>query len=396
MTASIYPIHAAPPTSIRQAWIDVDLAAIRYNAERLRARAGAPLVAMVKADAYGLGAVAVARTLGATFSDSAGLGNADLQLVWGLGIATIAEARELREAGCLARLLCCTPLLPEDLVDAAALDVTPSLHTATDIQAWAAIQGGAWHLSIDTGIARAGIRWDRVAELRAVLQRCPPEGVFTHFHSAEEPNGSRELQEVRFAKARDALADVLPPNLLIHSDNSAAIAARADARGVVHGASDASLVRPGIALYGAGNHVSSQLRQVFHLRARIVDLRDVHAGESVGYGATWSPTETRRIATVPVGYADGYRRHLSNRGDALLHGQRCPVVGRISMDMTTVDVTGISCAIGDVLTLIGTDGAHTLTTDAVAKSGDLSPYELLVGMRLRLPRLYSPAPLTTS
>ena len=388
MTASIYPPRATPLSSTHHAWIDVDLDAVRYNAERLRARAGVPLVAMVKADGYGLGAVNVARALGATFSDAQDAARSDESFVWGLGVATIAEARALRDAGCLARILCCTPLLPEEFGDAIALGVRPSLHSAADIERWSSMRGQAWHLSIDTGIARAGVRWDRVAALRAVLQHRTPEGVFTHFYAAEQADGSRELQEARFAEARDALADVLSPNVLVHSDNSAAIAVRGSS---VRGLADASLVRPGIALYGACNHVSLQLRQVLHLRARIVDLRDVHAGESVGYGATWSPSETRRIATVPVGYADGYRRHLSNRGAALLRGERCPVVGRISMDMTTVDVTGVSCTIGDVVTLIGVDGAQALTTDAVAESGDLSPYELLVGMRLRLPRVFSPA-----
>lgn len=390
MTASIYPPRATSLSSTHHAWIDVDLDAVRYNAERLCARAGVPLVAMVKADGYGLGAVSVARALGATFSDTQDSPRADELLLWGLGVATIAEARALRDAGCVARILCCTPLLPAEFRDAIALGVRPSLHRAADIELWSSMHGQAWHLSIDTGIARAGIRWDSVAALRAVLQHRAPEGVFTHFYAAEQADGSRELQEARFAEARDALADVLPHNVLVHSDNSAAIAARGSS---VRGPADASLARPGIALYGACNHLSLQLRQVLHLRARIVDLRDVHAGESVGYGATWSPTETRRIATVPVGYADGYRRHLSNRGAALLHGERCPVVGRISMDMTTVDVTGVSCTIGDVVTLIGVDGAQTLTTDAVAESADLSPYELLVGMRLRLPRIYSPASL---
>ncbi len=379
--------------SLKPAWVDVDLDVVRYNAERLRARAGVPLVAMVKADGYGLGAVAVARVLGATFAGSDNRDQAGESLLWGLGIATIAEARALRDAGCTSRVLCCTPLHPEEFEDAIALDVRPALHTAADIERWVAMGGRAWHLSVDTGIARAGVRWDRVSELRATLQanfqHHAPEGVFTHFYAAEQADGSRELQETRFAGAIAVLADLLPTDVLVHSDNSAAIAVRNGVRGVP--GADASLVRPGIALYGACNHVALALRQTVHLRARIVDVRDVHAGESVGYGATWSPTETRRIATVPVGYADGYRRHLSNRGDALVNGHRCPIVGRISMDMTTLDVTGVECTIGSVVTLMGTDGGQTLTTDAVAESGDLSPYELLVGLRLRLPRIYSPA-----
>jgi alanine racemase len=112
----------------------------------------------------------------------------------------------------------------------------------------------------------------------------------------------------------------------------------------------------------------------------------------VGYNATWTANGTRRIATVPVGYADGYRRHLSNLGEGVLHGRRCPVVGRVSMDMTMLDVTDVPCNVGDIITLLGTSDGVTLTTDAIAERGALSPYELLVGLRLRLPRLYRDTP----
>ncbi len=386
MTASIYPT-LTDPAAAGHAWVDVDLDAVRHNAAQLHARAGVPLIAMVKADGYGLGAVPISRALGASFADSPPADGTDLAgspLLWGLGVATVSEARALRDAGCTARILCCTPLLAGEFAEAIALRLRPALHVESDIVTWASIGGGAWHLSVDTGIARAGVRWDEVGPLRKVLPHHRPEGVLTHFQSAEQEDGSRELQDERFRVVCAALADVLPASVLAHSDNSAAIAVR--------GRSDASLVRPGIALYGAQQHPTLDLRQVVHLRARIVDIRLVNAGESVGYGATWTATETRRIATVPVGYADGYRRHLSNRGQAMVHGARVPVVGRISMDMTTLDVTDVSCAVGDVVTLLGGEAGRPveagMTTDAVAARAELSPYELLVGLRLRLPRAY--------
>jgi len=372
MTASIYPAIASG------SWLEIDLDAIRFNAKRLYERAGVPLVAMVKADAYGLGATEVARALGTGFGS-----DAHVQppcLMWGVGVATIAEAVQLRANGCLTRILCCTPLLRSDFEEAIRQRVRASLHVAQDIAAWASLGGGPWHLSVDSGMARAGVRWDEVAALSDVLRAHPPEGVFTHFHSAEVEDGSRQRQDARFQQARASLADVLPADTLIHTDNSAAIASG--------GHSAADLVRPGIALYGAQNHPSLQLRQVVHLRARIVDVRDVRGGESVGYGATWKAPSTRRIATVPVGYGDGYRRNFSNRGEAIVRGERCNVVGRISMDMTTIDVTGVGCGVGDVVTLLGTADDLTLTTDAVAASAELSPYELLVGLKLRLPRYY--------
>jgi alanine racemase len=127
------------------------------------------------------------------------------------------------------------------------------------------------------------------------------------------------------------------------------------------------------------------LRQVVHLRARVVDIRDVAPGETVSYGATWTASRPSRIATITAGYADGYRRHLSNRGEVLVGGVRCPVAGRVTMDMIMVDVTGVPCEVGDVATLLGADGTDCLSTEQVAAAAELSPYELLVGLALRVP-----------
>jgi alanine racemase len=166
--------------------------------------------------------------------------------------------------------------------------------------------------------------------------------------------------------------------VLRHSDNSAGIASRARL-------SPGSLARPGIAVYGGMFSALLGLRQVVHLRARVVDIRDVTPGETVSYGATWTAARPSRIATISAGYADGYRRHLTNRGEVLLGGVRCPVAGRVTMDMIMVDVTDVPCAVGDVATLIGTDGAATVSTEQVAEMAQLSPYELLVGLALRVP-----------
>lgn len=371
MTATIYP-------ATDRAWLDVDLDAVRHNVRQLRARAGVPLVVMVKANAYGVGAVMVSRALGVPFDRTP----AGPEAPWGLGIASLDEAAELREAGCRGRILCLTPLLAAELARAHALGVRPALHRESDIRTWvAAGQGGEprpYHLAIDTGMARAGVRWDQVAVLCPVLREHPPEGVFTHFHSADEDIDSRDEQEARFVDAMLALGDALPAGVLRHSDNSAGIASRTR-----H--SPGALARPGIAAYGGMFSELLGLQQVVHLRARVIDVRDVAAGETVSYGATWTAERATRIATLSAGYADGYRRHLSNRGEVLIGGVRCPVAGRVTMDMTLADVTGVPCAVGDVATLIGTDGAATLSTEQVAAVADLSPYELLVGLALRVP-----------
>jgi alanine racemase len=373
------PIYAeAVPASVR-AWVEVDLDAVRRNADKLRERARVPIVAMVKADGYGTGMLAVARALGAQFADEP---PSEAEPAWAFGVATLDEAGVLRESECSSRVLCTSPLSIPDLGYAHELDVTPSLHRAEDILAWRAIGGRAWHLAIDTGMSRAGVRWDEVVPLKQALHEHPPEGVFTHFHSAEVDDGSREQQESRFNEALATLNGALLSNVLIHSDNTAGIAART-------AGSPGQLARPGIGLYGASMTEALGLEQTVHLRARIIDVRDVREGESVSYGATWRASGTRRVATVAAGYADGYRRTLSNRGVALVRGQRVPVAGTVTMDMTMLDVTGIDgCDVGTVVTLIGRDGTECVSTDDVAALAGLSPYEVLVGLRLRLPRSY--------
>jgi alanine racemase len=150
-----------------------------------------------------------------------------------------------------------------------------------------------------------------------------------------------------------------------------------------------TLCRPGIFLYGVATRPEPLVPEpVAAIRARIVEIRTVADGDTVSYGATWRASGARRIATVPVGYADGYRRALSNRGVALLGGRRIQVVGRVTMDMTMLDVTDTDAALGDVVTLLGEDGSDVITVAELAQLGDVSPYELLTGLRTRLPRQY--------
>ena len=351
----------------QRAWVDVDLGALLRNARQLQSWSGVPLLPMVKADAYGVGAVAATRTL-------------ERLDPYGYGVATVAEGEVLRAAGIRRRIVVFTPLLASELPRARAAGLTPSLHRAEDVERWASLGDHAWQLAIDTGMSRAGVRWDAVDALVAAAAAHPPEGAYTHFHSADSDDASRAEQEARLGAAVARLRE-RPP--VVHAENSPG-AERA-------GRSRWDVVRSGVFLYGVSAGAVLPVEPVAHLRARVVDVRDLRDGETVSYGATWRARGPRRIATVPVGYADGYRRALSSRGVALLGGREAPVAGIVTMDMTMLDVTELPCAPGDVATLLGRDGAAVLSVADVAARGDLSPYELLTGLRLRLPHFHRDA-----
>ena len=348
-----------------RAWVETDLGALCRNGAAVAARAGVPLLPMVKADGYGLGGLRAALAL-------------ESLEPWGYGVATVTEGDELRRGGITRPIIVFTPILRTEIDALRRADLTPALGDPAVIESWART-GRPWHLQVDTGMGRAGMRWDEVARNRDLLERAAPTGVFTHFHSSELEDGSRDEQERRFAVALAELP-VRPP--LVHAENGAAVERRAP--------SPWSLCRPGVFLYGVANVEGGPLvpQPVASMRARIVELRTLRDGEPVSYGATWRARGERRIATVPVGYADGYRRSLGNRGEALLNGRRIAVAGRVTMDMTMFDVTGTDAALGDVVTLLGRDGAELITIADLARWSDLSPYEVLTGLRERLPRRY--------
>jgi alanine racemase len=348
-----------------RAWVDVDLGALRRNGTAIATHAGVPLLPMVKADAYGLGAVRVARTL------------EELD-PWGFGVATVREGEELRRVGVARPIIVFTPLLPAELDAVRRARLRPALESRESIQRWA-VTGEPWHLSIDTGMGRSGVRWTDVADLRDVLELAPPEGAFTHFHSAEIDDDSQAVQEQRFDEALAALP--FRP-MVVHTENGAA-AARSDG-------SRWDVVRPGIFLYGVGGGTGARIapEPVVAVRARIVATRWLEDGETVSYLATYRAVGRRRIATLPLGYADGYRRSLSNRATVIVNGRRAPVAGLVTMDMTMIDVTDVPCEIGDVVTLLGRDGDEVIEVAELGEVSGLSPYELLTGLRQRLPRRY--------
>lgn len=349
-----------------RAWVDVDLGALRRNGAAVIERSGSRLLPMVKADAYGLGVGPVVKAL------------RDLD-PWGFGIATVTEGEELRSLGFDGRIVLFTPVLEEDLPRAAAANLTPALGSPQTINAWVARTDAPWHLAIDTGMSRAGASWREVYELAALTAQHPPEGVFTHFHSSELDDGSMEAQEERFETALKRLS--IKPKLT-HTDNSAALAR--------HGKTGRDLVRPGIFLYGVGSGPSAavQPEHVASLRARVVEIRTIEPGDTVSYDAIFTAKRKTTLATVSVGYADGYPRALGNAAQVSIRRKLAPVAGVVTMDMTMVDVTDIECELGDIVTLIGRDGPNLLTVESVAAAGALSPYEMLTGFRSRIERRY--------
>ena len=349
-----------------RAWVEIDLGALMRNASTLTKTAGVPLLPIVKADAYGLGADRIVQSLE----------DAD---PWGYGVATLDEGISLRRLGITRPVVLFTPSLREDLEEIHNERLTPALAEPEVIRAWSALPHAAWHLAIETGMNRAGVRWTQVSSLRDLLQAHPPEGAYTHFHSSEKDDGSMEVQEARF---REAIALLPARPKLLHAENSAAIVRRPN--------SEWDLVRPGIFLYGVGSGARAPLQpsEVVSLRARVVEVREIPAGDTVSYGAIYRATEPRTIATTALGYADGYRRVFSNVGWATINGARARVTGLVTMDMTMLDVTGIRCSVGDVATFVGKSGTEGESFLATAESVELSPYELMCTLKARLPRVY--------
>jgi alanine racemase len=355
-----------------RAWVDIDLAALADNARTVAAVSGRQLMPMVKANGYGLGAVAVCRALESIDP-------------WGFGVATIDEGAALRAAGIGRPILVATSLLPADVERCLAQDLRPSIGDPAALAAWTASSDRPFHVEVDTGMSRGGVRWSDSAALDAIrtglVSATGWEGMYTHFHSAETHAGSVQRQWERF----QAVVSAMPrrPRLLHAANSAAALGSRA------YGA---DLVRPGIFLYGGGAGVMEP-RPVAALRARVVGVRTVERGETVSYGATWSAGRRTTIATLAVGYADGFPRAEPEHGAPSrpgrvieLGGRINPVVGRVTMDLTMIAVDG-PVAPGDVATVYG--GSVSLDQHAAA-AGTIS-YELLTGLGVRLPRRYAGA-----
>jgi alanine racemase len=346
----------------------VNLSALVDNARTVARIAGTRLLPVVKANAYGVGAVNVSKAL-------------EQLDPWGYGVATIEEGAELRGAGITRPILVFMPTRAQLFNDYDHFQLTPALGDAGSILEWTTRGDRPFHVEVDTGMGRAGVRWDEVDELAEVLDTPSFEGCYTHFHSAERNDGSTEAQVQRFM---DAVQRLPRRPALLHVANSAA---------ALRGKRFAfDLVRPGIFLYGGTPAEGLPPPQpVVSVRARVLSVRRVRKGESVSYDASWVAPHDTVVATLGIGYADGVRRDSGLRAKAhvLLHGTRCPIVGVVQMDMALVEIGTALVQVGDVATLVGEAAKQHITLNEFATwSGEL-PHEFLTGLGPRLPRVYA-------
>ncbi len=366
----------------RHNYVTVDLAAIRHNYHVLRDRVPAPVRVMpvIKADAYGHGMLQVAQTL-----QSEG--------VEYFAVALVEEGIALRQAGITARILVLGATMKNAVSEAVAHDLTQTVFSEEmlgwiDQEAQRQQKTARIHIKLDTGMNRIGLRTPEEAKsLSAALSQAKhvvAAGIYTHFAVADEPGADGSLnaysrqQLERFRELRACFDESIPA----HVANSAMSLLAPEAY--------FSMIREGISLYGYPP-VKTDLAFVPALRwcSEVVHIKTVRAGETIGYGRTFTADRDMRVATVAVGYGDGYHRTISNKGEMLIRGRRVPIVGRICMDQTMVDVSGIpEAAVGDEAVLIGCQQTETITAEEVAAWADTISYEVLLGITARVPRLY--------
>lgn len=378
MAAAVRPGALAP---YRPTWAEVDLDALLHNLALVRRQVGdRPLLCVVKANAYGHGAVEVGRVL-----EEAGAAV--------LGVALPEEGVELRRAGIRLPILLLGGLTADQADLVIAHDLTPAVYRPDQVEALDAAGARRGvdmpvHLKIDTGMGRLGVPAAEVpafAPRLAAARRVHLTGAFSHFAAADDPSDPfTGVQIDRFLGALAALRErgLDPPQ--IHLANSAAV--------TDHPPAWLTLVRPGIVLYGYPPSAAVAVRDwrpALSLWSRIVYMKEVPAGTPLGYGRTFVTSRPSRIASLAAGYDDGLPRLLGNRGHVLVRGRPAPIVGRISMDLTTVDVTDIpEASLGDPVVLFGRDGHTTLGADRVAGWAETIVWEVLCGIGSRVPRLY--------
>lgn len=376
----------------RPTWAEVSLTTLRQNFRTVQKHVGANVTvcAVVKADAYGHGAVECSRALEAEGAR------------W-LGVTSLDEAIPLREAGVGANILLMTGFWRGEEGEIIRLHLTPTVWEPWHIESLdraAAALGRAQHpvhLKVDTGMGRLGVGLDQLSGLLDGLKSAKHlmlDGLSTHLAASEIMDApSVAEQERNFDTARRMVEEAGMKPVFVHMANTGAVISRRETWN--------SMVRPGVALYGyylpfqrAGREVSGgtlrlAVKPVLTWKTRILSLRDFRANQPLGYGATYVTKAPAHVAVLPVGYADGFNRQLSNRGRVIVREHYAPIVGRISMDLTLADVTGIpGVAVGDEVILLGT--GEGLSVDALehAELANSTPYEILCNISKRVPRKY--------
>lgn len=379
------PTRAVPADAVRPTRAEVNLANLRHNLRVMqRTAGGAEVWAVLKADGYGHGAKGVARTLeraGAT----------------GICVALLEEGIELREAGIRVPILITGGYYGRAFGEVLRHSLTPVLHDPAQVEEladevrYSGAEPASVHVKIDTGMSRLGVLPRDVPKMAEMLGRHPEvqvSGLMTHFACADggDPE-SIHAQLDLFDQASTALRKLGIDPALRHAANSAAILQAPRAH--------LNVVRPGIALFGVEPRagICKELRPVMQVRTELVAVREIPAGASVGYGATWTAKRTSRIATIPMGYADGLSRALSNRAELLVRGKRAPVAGIVSMDMAMLDVTEIDdVRVGDECVVLGSQkgplGQDTISAEEIAGRMGTIPWEVLTDISRRVPRFY--------
>lgn len=370
-------------TKNRWAWAEIDLSAIESNVANLKAltRPGTLFMAVVKADGYGHGAVRVARAALSAGADR-------------LGVATFAEAVELREAGVSAPILLLSEPPESTIPQLLEISVTPTVCTrdfAVALGKWANSRGrqAGYHLKVDSGMNRIGVRAEDAAEFARGLSDFPGlslEGTFTHFATADVPGDWEVERQLR--RFNDAIAAIRDEGInpgIVHAANSPAT--------ILYPETHLDMVRCGIAIYGL--HPSKSTRERLNLRparsvkARATMVKRVGMGESVSYGFTWTAAAPTVVATLPLGYADGIHRVLSNEMTVLVGGRRCRQIGRVCMDALMVEVVrGVDVRRGDEIVVLGTQGSDTITLEEIAETAGTINYEMTCSLGMRLERVY--------
>lgn len=362
-------------SNFRKTWVEVDVQRLKLNAQILRRSvfSHCKLCAVVKADAYGHGAVQAAHAFLR--------GGCDM-----LAVALAEEGILLRQHGVKAPILVLSPQNEAGIDAMAQHDLVMSVHRLKDIffaqrAAQAAGKCLKVHLCLDTGLSRDGfVDKDALLEALAACEqsdRIAVDGVFTHFADADHPDSEwTALQVKRF----EEVVPFLPEGLTVHACASIA--------GLTLPHMRFDMVRPGIALYGYGAR-DMGVMPALSWKTSVTSLRTISPGSAVSYGCTFVAQKTMQVATLAVGYGDGYARALAKCGHVLLHGIACPILGVICMDQMMVDVSAVDgVQVGDVATLLGRDGDLTITADQMAAWMDTIAYEVLMAPKARVPRMY--------
>ena len=371
-------------TDRRWAWAEVDLGAIGRNIRTLKGRTapGTLFMAVVKADGYGHGAVEVARA-----AESAGADR--------LGVATIDEAIELRGAGVGMPIQVLSEPPHTTVRTLIEYDIVPALYNRAFAVAYSraaaiARTGARFHLKIDTGMNRIGVRAEEAADFVESLSGLPGlemEGVFTHFATADVPGDWEfERQPERFSSALEAMRARRIDLGIAHAANSPAT--------ILHPETHFDMVRCGIAIYGLHTDAATkgevELEPAMSVKARVSRVARLAMGDGVSYGFTWHASAPTTVATLPIGYADGVRRVLSNEMRVLIGGHECRQVGRVCMDQIMVEVPrGASASVGDEAVLVGRQGRASIAMDEQAKAAATINHEIACGYGLRLERRYT-------